>query len=127
MMNYDNYINRATYPHRSDFNTYNVYLKGNVIGRGISRDEKNEHMKNHPGCIVESEFDQEKFLAVRDAYYAEEGRMIDLFWSDTFDELGIDKDHPKAHLLRGIAWEQGHSSGLQEVFYKAEQLADFLR
>lgn len=51
------------------------------------------------------------------AYLREEGRLIDLFWSDICEEYGISPDHPKYSLLSSMAWEHGHSSGFAEVDY----------
>ena len=50
------------------------------------------------------------------AYYAEENRLTELFWTDAFASLGIPLDHPKAAKMRTLAWEDGHAYGLSEVY-----------
>jgi hypothetical protein len=52
--------------------------------------------------------------------------LRELFFNDAFEELGIDKDHPKSDILKKMAWEHGPSSGYYEVFYWLEELSQLL-
>jgi len=60
------------------------------------------------------------------AYQAEERRLQDQFKADALAELGL-TGHPKADLLFSLAWDEGHSSGFQEVFGHMERMADLVR
>jgi hypothetical protein len=59
----------------------------------------------------------ESATEMRREYDAEEGRLLQLFWSDLCEEYDISPEHPKYSLLSHLAWEHGHSAGLQEVEY----------
>jgi len=45
----------------------------------------------------------------------EDNRLYALFKEAIFYEAGI-TDHPKADVLFGVAWEQGHANGFSEVY-----------
>lgn len=59
-------------------------------------------------------------------YKLKESDLILQFWKDAFKEIEIDFHHPKADLLRTMAWEYGHSSGFSEVFSWLQDLAKLL-
>ena len=48
------------------------------------------------------------------------------FRRDLFRSLDI-ADHPKADKLYELAWEEGHSSGYEEVLNYAEDFVELLR
>lgn len=48
------------------------------------------------------------------AYREESGRLHELFIADLFAEYGV-TDNPKADKCFYLAWQHGHSSGLEEV------------
>jgi hypothetical protein len=72
-------------------------------------------------CSGEDDFQYHKKLYIDESFYLDQ-----LFWKDTFEELGISQDHPKAGILKNLAWELGHSAGYSEIFSYASDLADFL-
>jgi hypothetical protein len=37
------------------------------------------------------------------------------FWKNCFKKSNIPLNHPKSKVIKRLAWEQGHSSGLDEV------------
>lgn len=51
---------------------------------------------------------------VRDAYYEEDKRVLNLFREDLEAEYGT-ANYAKKDKLYALAWEYGHSSGLNEV------------
>lgn len=55
----------------------------------------------------------------------DEARLRIQFRHDVLSALGI-LDHPRASRLWDMAWEQGHSSGHQEVYEIACELAQLL-
>lgn len=61
-----------------------------------------------------------------EAYNAEESRVIEKFKADMFDDLGI-SDNPKRNELYRVAWDYGHSSGIQEVYNYALDLVDLIK
>lgn len=64
--------------------------------------------------------------AIVHAEYTDEAvRIYTKFKLDLFEELDI-VGHPKAEKLLAIAWEYGHSSGYQEVYNYACELAELL-
>lgn len=59
-----------------------------------------------------------KYLEDKDAYNDNEGKLREQFKQDLFVDLGI-VDNPKKDLLFSIAWDKGHSAGLNEVYIEA--------
>jgi len=62
-------------------------------------------------------------------YREEEAGLLEQFWADALDAVGL-QDLPDDHVLgitvgslKRIAWEEGRSSGLSEVFGNFEDLA----
>lgn len=65
-------------------------------------------------------------VKMRAEYDAEQMRITELFWSDLSEEYGISPEHPKYALLSSMAWEHGHSAGLQEVEYWFNELIQLI-
>jgi hypothetical protein len=64
-------------------------------------------------------------LAAQAVAADERKRLSAKFKADLLRHLGIE-GHPKAEKLYEIAWDEHHSSGLREVAYFAEALAELL-
>ena len=62
---------------------------------------------------------------IRKAYRAKTSELMAQFKADLLEELGLTW-HPKADLLYSMAWDEGHSEGLQRVYYCAEELSELL-
>ena len=58
-------------------------------------------------------------------YVQEENRLRELFKRDAFEKLGV-QDHPKKEVLWYLAWEDGHSSGLLEVWIYLNRYSELL-
>jgi len=67
------------------------------------------------------------YVYARNEYDANECALQEMFWDDAFENLGIDRKHPKAPMLRTIAWENGHPTGYSEVWYWLNELVDLIR
>ena len=70
-----------------------------------------------------------KFSSVpeqRRAWRAEESAIEQRFRADLEVEFGM-KGHAKADLLWRMAWDRGHSSGLQEVFQEYRELSELVK
>ena len=56
------------------------------------------------------------------AYISVQQRLVQEFRADLEAEFGL-ADHPKAALLFDMAWDNGHSSGFQDVYYHYDRLS----
>ena len=61
-----------------------------------------------------------------DSDYYRQGSNYNELMDDIFDELNI-KDHPKAGLMYGLAYESGHSAGASDIWYYAQDLVELIR
>ena len=64
--------------------------------------------------------------ASRDEYHAEDARLKELFKADMEKEEGV-ADNPKRDRLFEIAWDEGHSSGYEEVWNHYTTLVELIR
>lgn len=65
------------------------------------------------------------YMKQRKEYRKEESRLDDLFQSDLFDDLGI-SENPKKDKLFSMAYERGHSGGMEEVYAYASELVELI-
>lgn len=125
-MNYEKYKTKLKYPSPKDFTTHNVYHLGEVLLKNGTKEQEIAIRKEYSSALFEAVVDNEAYKKARQEYTKEEERLIDEFWKDVFEEIGIPLDHPKAAKLRSKAWQEGHSNGLSEVYYHLEDLWEFL-
>jgi len=57
------------------------------------------------------------------AYRAQATSLVELFLSDTLDNLGL-PDNKITRKMLTMAWERGHSGGFQEVYYEMMNFTD---
>jgi hypothetical protein len=57
---------------------------------------------------------------------ADERRLKAVFASDLIEAAGV-TGHPKAQRCFDLAWEYGHSGGLQDVRYYFEELVELIK
>jgi hypothetical protein len=62
----------------------------------------------------------------RSDWEAEENRLFKGFKADALAEVGLE-NHPKADKAYGLAWKNGHSSGLSEVYSYLLDYAELLK
>ena len=67
-----------------------------------------------------------KYRKAQKDFRIEDNRLYNLFKETVFYESGI-TDHPKAETLFGIAWELGHSYGLNEVLNHLEDILPLIQ
>jgi plasmid stabilization system protein ParE len=67
------------------------------------------------------------YTEVLDAYHKEQAELTEQFWRDAHEAIGVPYDHPKAGKLRAMAWDHGHASGYNDVFYWMQDLAELVR
>lgn len=60
------------------------------------------------------------------ARVAEERRLIEDFYRDCCDDLEIDHEKESSRKIFDRAWEESHSSGLNEVYENMCELVDFV-
>lgn len=122
-MNFDLYENTLDYPCAADFTTTHYYRDGACIH---TRTPSTPH---HPsftdGCIREVIVDKAALKAAQTAYYAETSRLQEQFKQDLFAELEI-TNHPMREKMYSQAWDDGHSSGLSEVYNCALSLVNLI-
>jgi hypothetical protein len=91
-------------------------------------------LKPHPTLEELDEY-KKQYLKYNDAYrdyvwkiqrYRDaSSQILENFKMDAFEELGI-TNNPKREKLYSKAWEFGHPSGLQEVFFYMEELTELI-
>ena len=61
------------------------------------------------------------------AKYNEREQSVNVsFRADALEACGI-TGHPRENQAYSLAWEQGHEAGLDEVFYRLQDLANLIR
>lgn len=68
---------------------------------------------------------KEEVREMRKKWREDEYRLKQVFKQDALEELGLSK-HEKADKLFEMAWEEGHSNGLGEVWIYMEQFAELI-
>lgn len=67
----------------------------------------------------------EAFVAAKKAWLQDCVRLEELFKHDALVQVRL-ADHPKREKAYAMAWEEGHSYGLYEVYLNLEKLAELL-
>jgi hypothetical protein len=60
------------------------------------------------------------------AWKAEEARLLSDFKADALAEVGL-TGQPKAEKAYGLAWENGHSGGLQDIYNHLLDYAELIK
>ncbi len=123
-MDFNKYKNTKVYPNSADYTTVYWYRAGKVVCTqrpGESLAAGFDTTK----CIREKVIDDAALAAAAAEWRAEQGRLTEMFRQDLIKELDIE-DHPMRNKLLNKAWEDGHSSGLQEVYHCALNLVDLI-
>ena len=111
-MNFEKYKNKMPYPCRS-------------MKPRIPYSEKPKDFIEYAKKLEQWGVDFKKQKKAMLEYKKEEARLLEIFKNDAFEYLGI-SDNPKRELLYSKAWEEGHSSGLREVFEWMEDLSELI-
>ena len=123
-MNFSKYVNNTPYPSTSDFTTTYWYRAGQVVCKqkpGESLASGFDTTK----CVKEKVTDEVALKKAREAYGAEQQRIVAEFKRDLFADLGIE-NHPMREKLYSKAWDDGHSGGFAEIYNCACDLVDLI-
>lgn len=132
MKPFDYYSTTQTfYPNKKDYITFYVYDKGACILEEKSSSTTGSITKSHlhqkyPNAVIQEVFDEEGYKEHRKQYDTERTKLHDEFVSDLFEEFGVG-DNIKRHIAFGIAWERGHSNGLEEVYNEFYDLVELIK
>ena len=134
-MNFDDYKNTLPYPNKESFTTIFFYKGGEKIGEidgnalnsaRMTVENIQKLVKPFDGAIRETIVDDVGFKAAREEYNAETSRLMEQFRLDTLEDLGLPDDVFTRKLL-SLAWEDGHSGGLSEVYNHMIDFTDLYR
>jgi hypothetical protein len=67
-----------------------------------------------------------RYKADRSLYETDERNKLELFKKDALEETDL-TDHPKKDMAYRMAWERGHSSGLESVVNELYELTELLK
>ena len=104
------------YPNKKDYITLYVYDKGEVLWSGFHWiKDKAELKEEYPNALIQEVLDEEAYRAHLKEYNDESAKLHREFRDDLFEDYGV-SDNPKRFKCFELAWEHGHSSGLEEVY-----------
>ena len=104
------------YPNKKDYITFYVYDKGVVLWSGPNWEkDKAELKEEYPNALIQEVLDEEAYRAHLKEYNDESAKLHREFRDDLFEDYGV-SDNPKRFKCFELAWEHGHSSGLEEVY-----------
>lgn len=119
-MDFEKYKNKLTYPTRltmpkeprlKDFKTSTEWGKAHDKWKLYKTEWKSE----------------DDYTYALGVYKEEDAKLLDLFWGDLDEELGLNK-YPLGVISRvhSRAWEDGHTEGLTNVFAHAQNIMEFV-
>ena len=117
MKPFDYYSKQKTdYPNKNNYYTFYVYDKGVVLWSGPNWEkDKAELKEEYPNALIQEVLDEDAYKARRQEYDVESAKLHREFQNDLFEDYGV-SDNPKRFKCFELAWEHGHSSGLEEVY-----------
>lgn len=117
MKPFDYYSKQKTdYPNKNNYYTFYVYDKGVVLWSGPNWEkDKAELKEEYPNALIQEVLDEEAYRAHLKEYNDENAKLHREFRDDLFEDYGV-SDNPKRFKCFELAWEHGHSSGLEEVY-----------
>ena len=117
MKPFDYYSKQKTdYPNKNNYYTFYVYDKGECLWSGFHWiKDKAELKEEYPNALIQEVLDEEAYRAHLKEYNDESAKLHREFRDDLFEDYGV-SDNPKRFKCFELAWEHGHSSGLEEVY-----------
>ena len=107
---------QTAYPNKKDYITLYVYDKGECLWSGFHWiKDKAELKEEYPNALIQEVLDEEAYRAHLKEYNDESAKLHREFRDDLFEDYGV-SDNPKRFKCFELAWEHGHSSGLEEVY-----------
>jgi hypothetical protein len=128
MKSFDYYSKPQTsYPNKTDYITSYVYDKGQVVAKSVGFEKsKRQLMDEYPNAVIQEVLDEEAYKVRRKEYDDENAKLHEEFVNDLFENFNV-TDNPKRFKCFGLAWEQGHAYGLEEVYNKFDDLVELIR
>jgi hypothetical protein len=128
MKSFDYYSKPQTsYPNKKDYITSYVYDKGVVLWSGPTWEkDKAELKEEYPNALIQEILDEDAYKAQRKKYTDESAKLHEEFVNDLFENFNV-TDNPKRIKCFELAWEKGHSNGLEEVYNEFYDLVELIR
>jgi hypothetical protein len=128
MKPFDYYSKPQTYyPNKKDYITSYVYDKGVVLWSGPTWEkDKAELKKEYPNAVIQEVLDEEAYRAHHKQYGTESAKLHEEFKNDLFNQFAVTYN-PKRHKAFDLAWDRGHSNGVEEVYNEFCDLVDLIR
>ncbi|MFA6066921.1 MAG: hypothetical protein WC707_07095 [Candidatus Babeliaceae bacterium] len=117
-MNVDKYKNTISYP----MHPAKICDCGQPFGGNIA-----PNFCGSCGSPLKDEYNAkiEQYKELKKQYNEEDNRLLALFKVDALEVCGL-TNHPKADKAYRLAWYNGTSDGLMQVYYELEELAELL-
>ena len=118
---------QTLYPNKQDYITFYVYDRGELLFAGFaSTNSKIKLKEDYPNAVIQEVLDEERYKAHRKEYESESAKLRQEFQNDLFEDFGV-SDNPKRFKCFDLAWELGHSSGLQVVYTYFGDFVDLIK
>jgi hypothetical protein len=118
---------KTSYPNKKDYITSYVYDKGVVLWSGPTWEkDKAELKEEYPNALIQEVLDEDAYKAQRKQYHEEEQKLHEEFVNDLFENFNV-TNNPKRHKVFALAWEKGHSNGLEEVYNEFYDLVELIQ
>jgi hypothetical protein len=128
MKPFDYYSKPQTlYPNKKDYITFYAYDKGECLDiRPNFYTSKKQVEGDYPNAVIQEVLDEDVYKAHRKEYDAESAKLHQEFQNDLFEDYDV-SDNPKRFKCFELAWEHGHSSGLEEVYNYFGDFVELIR
>ena len=118
---------QTAYPNKKDYITLYVYDKGVVLWSGPNWEkDKAELKEEYPNALIQEVLDEDAYKARRKEYSDESAKLYQEFQNDLFENFNV-TDNPKRFKCFELAWEKGHSNGLEEVYNEFYDLVELIQ
>lgn len=84
-----------------------------------------EYMDDSVFVQIDTIYHEEEYRQAQKDYRQGEHEARNRFKEDLFKDLEI-ADHPKREKIWDKAWEEGHSTGLHDVYHEAEEIVELI-
>ena len=115
------------YPNKKDYIISYVYDKGQCLWSGPTWEkDKAELKEEYPNALIQEVLGEEAYRAHLKEYNDESAKLQDEFVNDLFENFNV-TDNPKRFKCFELAWEKGHSNGLEEVYNEFYDLVELIQ
>ena len=118
---------QTSYPNKKDYIISYVYDKGEFLWSGPTWEkDKAELKEEYPNALIQEVLDEDAYKAQRKQYTDEEFNLQVQFQNDLFENFNV-SNNPKRFKCLELAWEKGHSNGLEEVYNEFYDLVELIQ